>query len=255
MTKRKRQGGPLPMGEDRPRQTLFGWLRGRFFAGVVIAAPIAISVGIVYWLITVIDARVRPLLPPILDPETYTNIAIPGVGLMVAIVGLTLLGAIGANLIGRSVVNLTERLLNRIPVVSNIYGAFKQLFDILGSGDRKNFKEVVLVEYPKRGTWCIGFVSADAKGEMRDHLTDGFVGVFVPTTPNPTSGFLLYVHRSELKSLSMSVEEGAKMIISAGLVVPETLPVREPELDLPEPEAPARIASEPSEGETAHGPG
>jgi len=237
MTKRKNSDSPLAAALDAaPKQTLFGWLRGRFFAGVVIAAPIAISVGVVYWLITVIDARVKPLLPPVLDPETYTNIAIPGVGLLVAVIGLTLLGAIGTNLIGRSVVRLTERLLNRIPVVSNIYGAFKQLFDILGSGERTTFKEVVLVEYPRRESWCIGFVSAGAKGEVKDNLTSDFVGVFVPTTPNPTSGFLIYVHKSELKRLDMTVEDGAKMIISAGLVAPDRLPLKEPELDL-EPEA------------------
>lgn len=259
MSKRNRSDHPLPSLEDLPKLTLFGWLRGRFFAGVVIAAPIAISVGVVAWLITVIDARIKPLLPPVLDPETYTNIAIPGVGLVVAVVGLTLLGAVGTNLIGRSMVNLTERLLNRIPVVSNIYGAFKQLFDILGSGDRKNFKEVVLIEYPRRGTWCIGFLSAEAKGEVKDRLVDGSVGVFVPTTPNPTSGFLLYVPRSELKTLDMTVEEGAKMIISAGLVVPERLPVKDPDQDLdpgpdpdPRPQAPPPETT-PSAVETAHG--
>ncbi len=256
MSKRKRHDGPLPVLEDVPKPTLFGWLRARLVAGVVIAAPIAISVGIVYWLITVIDARVKPLLPPLLDPETYTNIAIPGVGVLVAIVGLILLGAVGTNLIGRWMVQLTERLLGQIPVVNSIYSAFKQLFDILGSGDRKNFKEVVLVEYPKRGSWCIGFVSANAMGELREHLTDDFVGVFVPTTPNPTSGFLLYVSRSELKFLDMSVEDGAKLIISAGLVVPDQLPVKDPEADpeapplQPDPQAPATLAT--SAPETAH---
>jgi len=252
MTKRKRFDGPLPALEDVPKPTLFGWLRARLIAGVVIAAPIAISVGIVYWLITVIDARVKPLLPPLLDPETYTNIAIPGVGVLVAILGLILLGAIGTNLIGRWMVQLTERLLSQIPVVSNIYGAFKQLFDILGSGDRKNFKEVVLVEYPKRGTWCLGFVSADAKGELREQLTSDFVGVFVPTTPNPTSGFLMYVNRNELKYLDMSVEDGAKLIISAGLVVPDQLPVREPGQELPQPGSPAPVTAGTSAPETAH---
>lgn len=236
--KRKDRDTPL-MGEtEPPKQTLFAWLRGRFFAGVVIAAPIAISVGVVYWLITVIDARVKPLLPPILDPETYTNIAIPGVGVLVAIIGLTLLGAVATNLIGRSAVSLTDRVLSRIPVVSNIYGAFKQLFDLLASNDQASFKEVVLVEYPKKGTWCIGFLTAKAKGEVRSKLGDAFTGVFVPTTPNPTSGFLMYLHTSEIIHLKMSIEEGAKMIISAGLVVPDELPMSDEDrakLNQPEP--------------------
>jgi len=248
MSKRKRRKDHETslMGEpEPPKQTLFAWLRGRFFAGVVIAAPIAISVGVVYWLITVIDARIKPLLPPILDPETYTNIAIPGVGVVVAIIGLTLLGAIATNLLGRSAVSLTDRVLSRVPVVSNIYGAFKQLFDLLASNDQASFKEVVLVEYPKKGTWCIGFLTARAKGEVRTRLGEEFTGVFVPTTPNPTSGFLMYLHKSEIIHLKMSVEDGAKMIISAGLVVPDELPMSEEDrarLNPPEPNRPTPAA-------------
>lgn len=214
---------------EPPRQTLFGWLRGRFFAGIVIAAPIAISISLVYWLITVIDARVKPLLPPILDPETYTNIAIPGVGVLVAVVALTLLGAVATNLIGRAALRLSDRILSRIPVVSNIYNAFKQLFELLASGEQGNFQEVVLVEYPKKGTWCIGFLTAPAKGEIKTRLSGEFRGVFVPTTPNPTSGFLMYMKSDEIIRLKMSVEEGARMIISAGLVVPDEMPMEDQE--------------------------
>lgn len=211
----------LPGGEPAPKLTLFAWLRARFFAGVVIAAPIAISVGAVYWFITVIDGWLRPLLPPILKPETYTKFAIPGFGLLVAVIGLTLLGVIATNLIGRATVSLTDRVLSRVPVVSNIYSAFKQLFDILAANKETSFKEVVLVEYPKRDTWCIGFVTARPRGEVRDRLGDDYTGVFVPTTPNPTSGFLMYIPNSEILHLGMTIEDGAKMIISAGLVVPE----------------------------------
>ena len=233
MAKRKNKEHHHDLGimseTEPPRQTLFGWLRGRFFAGIVIAAPIAISISIVYWLITVIDARVKPLLPPILDPETYTNIAIPGVGVLVAIVALTLLGAVATNLIGRAALRLSDRILSRIPVVSNIYNAFKQLFELLASSDQNNFQEVVLVEYPKRGTWCLGFLTARAKGEIKTKLSLDYVGVFVPTTPNPTSGFLMYIPDSEVIHLKMSVEEGARMIISAGLVVPDEMPMEEEE--------------------------
>ena len=259
MASRKKKDTPLLPPEDLPKQTLFGWLRGRFFAGIVIAAPITISLSVVAWLITVIDARVKPLLPPLLKPETYTNIAIPGVGVVVAVIGLTLLGAVATNLIGRSLVGATERLLGRIPVVSNIYGAFKQLFDILGSSDQASFKEVVLVEYPKRGTWCIGFLTAKARGEVKTELGQEYVGVFVPTTPNPTSGFLMYVPSAEVKHLAMTVEEGAKMIISAGLVVPEHLSVIDGDDGVkPPPEALADRPAEPSPqaasepGERAH---
>ncbi|MEO0465762.1 MAG: DUF502 domain-containing protein [Pseudomonadota bacterium] len=250
MTKRKTRKDHEPglIGEpEPPKQTLFAWLRGRFFAGVVIAAPIAISVGVVYWLITVIDARIKPLLPPILKPESYTNFAIPGFGVLVAVIGLTLLGAIATNLIGRSAVSLSDRILSRVPVVSNIYGAFKQLFDLLGSSDQASFKEVVLVEYPKKGTWCIGFLTARAKGEVRTQLGSEFIGVFVPTTPNPTSGFLMYLPSDEIIHLKMTVEEGAKMIISAGLVVPDDLPMSDEDKDKLLPVEPVK-----TEAETAH---
>ena len=209
---------------EPPRQSLFAWLRGRFFAGMVIAAPIAITFWVIQFLITFIDNRVKPLLPPILKPETYTNYAIPGFGVLVTIVALTILGAVATNLIGRSVISASDRLLSRIPVVRNVYSALKQLFEVLTNSQTANFDSVVLVEYPRRGSWCIGFVSSGARGEVKARLDGDYIGVFVPTTPNPTSGFLIYVERGEVIETDMTVEEGAKMILSAGLVVPEPKP-------------------------------
>lgn len=234
--------------EDAPKQSVFAWLRGRFFAGMVIAAPIAITFWVIQFLITFIDNRVKPLLPPILKPETYTNYAIPGFGVLVTIIALTVLGAVATNLMGRAVINASDRLLSRIPIVRNVYSAFKQLFDVIGSNQTANFDEVVMVEYPRRGSWCIGFVASGAKGEIAHRLSEETVGVFVPTTPNPTSGFLIYVQRSEVIEMDMSVEEGAKMILSAGLVVPAFPPKPEPDAeDEPieppaEPSAPAQAA-------------
>ncbi len=207
--------------EPPRKQSLFAWLRARFFAGMVIAAPIAITFWVIQFLITFIDNRVKPLLPPVLKPETYTNYAIPGVGVLVTVIALTILGAVATNLIGRSLINSSDRLLSRIPIVRNVYSAFKQLFEVLGNNQTASFDSVVLVEYPRRGSWCIGFVASGAKGEVKARLTDDHIGVFVPTTPNPTSGFLVYVTRAEVKELDMTVEEGAKLILSAGLVVPE----------------------------------
>ncbi len=211
----------IPGLEPPPKVSLFVWLRARFFAGIIIAAPIAISVSIVYWLITLIDSKVKPLLPPLLKPETYTNIAIPGFGVLVAVILLTLIGAIGTNLIGRSILGYSDRLLSRIPVVSNLYTGLKQLFEIFGSSQQDSFKEVVMVEYPRKGIWAVGFLTAGVKGEMVSRLGEGFKGVFIPTTPNPTSGFLIFYHESDIRPLSMTVEEGAKLIFTAGLVVPE----------------------------------
>ena len=228
MRKKNQRLTPDEMMPPTRKQGLFGWLRGRFFAGMVIAAPLAATFFILQFLITFIDNKVRPLLPPVLKPETYTNYAIPGFGVLVLVIALTFLGAIAANLVGRSLLATTDRLLSRIPIVKNVYAAIKQLTEVLANNQQASFDRVVMVEYPKQGSWCIGFVSSGAQGEIKAHLGEKFVGVFVPTTPNPTSGFLIYVDKAECIELDMSVEEGAKMILTAGLVVPDHKPATEP---------------------------
>ncbi len=210
-------GKPKPLG-------LFAWLRGRFFAGMVIAAPLAATYFILQFLITFIDNKVKPLLPPLLKPETYTNYAIPGFGVLVLVIALTILGAVTANLVGRSFLSLTDRVLSRIPIVRNVYAAIKQLTEVLANNKQASFDRCVMVEYPKQGSWCIGFVSSHAKGEIGAKVGTQKIGVFVPTTPNPTSGFLIYVDEKEAIPLEMTVEEGAKMILTAGLVVPDFEP-------------------------------
>lgn len=219
---------PKPLG-------LFAWLRGRFFAGMVIAAPLAATFFILQFLITFIDDRVKPLLPPLLQPETYTNYAIPGFGVLVLVVALTILGAITANLVGRSLLRATDRILSRIPIVKNVYAAIKQLTEVLANNQQASFDRCVMVEYPKKDSWCIAFVSSHAQGEIGSKLGTSKIGVFVPTTPNPTSGFLIYVEESETIALDMTVEEGAKMILTAGLVVPDFDPAN-PNLSVADPE-------------------
>ena len=209
------------MAPEPKRLSLWAWLRGRFLAGMVIAAPIAITFFVLQFLINFIDNRVKPLLPPVIQPETYTNIAIPGFGVLVMIIALTILGAVTTNLLGRSVVRGADRLLSSVPIVRNVYAAFKQLVEVLTNNQQSSYDRVVMVEYPKVGSWCIGFVSTNAQGEIAHRLSPEFVGVFVPTTPNPTSGFLIYVKETECIEMDMSIEDGAKMILSAGLVVPE----------------------------------
>ena len=208
---------PKPVG-------LFAWLRGRFFAGMVIAAPLAATFFILQFLITWIDDRVKPLLPPLLKPETYTNYAIPGFGVLVLAVALTILGAITANLVGRSLLAATDRIFSRIPIVKNVYAAIKQLTEVLANNQQASFDRCVMIEYPKKDSWCIGFVSSHAQGEIGAKLGSSKIGVFVPTSPNPTSGFLIYIEENEVIPLQMTVEEGAKMILTAGLVVPEFTP-------------------------------
>ncbi len=197
-----------------------GWLRSRFFTGIVVTAPIAITVGLISAVISFIDSKVKPLIPDQWNPETYTQFALPGLGVFVVVISVLFIGIIAANLIGRSLVGVGEGLIGRVPLVRNIYTAVKQIFETLAASQTDNFKEVVMLEYPRKGAWAVGFITASVRGDMAQKMP-GMVGVFVPTTPNPTSGFLIYVKREDLVVLDMSVEEGAKLIISAGLVVPE----------------------------------
>lgn len=213
-----------------PKQSVIAWLRSRFVAGMFLALPVVVTFLLLRWLIDEIDKRVVPLLPPALQPETYLNYAVPGLGLIVLVVFLTLLGAVTTNFLGRYFVGLSDRILLRIPFVRSIYSILKQVVDVFANNDsRDQFKEVVMVQYPRGGTWAIGFVSGGAKGEIRARVGEDVIGVFVPTTPNPTSGFLLYCKETEVIRLDMTVEEAAKVIFSAGLVIPEWPVAAQPE--------------------------
>ena len=210
-------------GEPRRRSNLLGWLRGRFLAGIVVAAPIGITIFLTWKFIEFVDDTVKPLIPDRWNPETYTQFALPGLGLVFAVIALTLIGTVAANLLGKYLLSFGDWLIGRVPLVRSIHMTLKQVLTIFTSGQTRSFREVVMVEYPRRDSWAIGFVTSEVRGELAEK-TPGMVGVFIPTTPNPTSGFLIYVDRKDLKPLDMSVEEGAKLIISAGLIVPEATP-------------------------------
>ncbi len=200
-------------------------LRNYFLTGLVIAAPIAITISTTLWIIELIDNWVLRFVPKIYLPETYLQFSIPGLGVIFAIFWLIVLGALTANFVGRAVVNLGTSWLEKMPGVRTIYKALKQIFETLISQGKASFKQVVLIEYPRKGIFAIAFISTDTKGEVARKLDDEMVSVFLPTTPNPTSGFLLFVPKKDVKVLDMSVEDGAKLVISAGLVNPEDLPV------------------------------
>ena len=204
------------------KQGVFAWLRARFVAGMLIALPIVATFVILEFLINLIDSRVVPILPPSLRPETYLDYAVPGFGLIILILFLTLVGAVATNFLGRFFVNLTDRVLTRVPVVRSVYSVFKQIRDVFQNNTAGQYKEVAMVQYPREGSWVIGFVAGQARGEIRERLGADFIAIFVPTTPNPTSGFLIYVQQSKVIPLKMSVEEGAKVIFSGGLVVPDS---------------------------------
>jgi len=207
------------------RGNIVSRLRNYFLTGLVIAAPISITVYITWSFVDLVDNWFKPLLPAAYNPETYLPFAVPGVGLIFAIIMLMVLGALTANLFGRTIVGFGERFLDNMPFVRNLYKALKQIFETAISQSKSSFQEVGLIEYPRKGLYALVFVSTRTKGEVLSragHEKDGMLSVFLPTTPNPTSGFLLFVPRKDIELLSMSVEEAAKMVISAGLVTPKT---------------------------------
>jgi uncharacterized membrane protein len=206
---------PRPM-----RLGLWARLRGYFFAGMLVTAPIAITVYIALLLISFVDERVFALIPPVYNPETYLPFSVPGIGVVLMLIILTLIGAVAAGYLGKLLLRLSDRLLNRMPVVRSIYGVAKQVVETVVSNKSVAFREVVLIEYPRSGIWTIGFLTGRTINQIREAVGHEMVNVFVPTTPNPTSGFLLFLPENDVHRLPMSVEEGIKLVISAGIVLP-----------------------------------
>jgi uncharacterized membrane protein len=202
------------------RPGFFGRLRTWLFAGVLVTAPIVITFYLIWWVIRFVDAIVTPMIPLRYQPETYLQFGVPGLGLVIVLLGLTIIGALTTSLLGRYFLSLSDRLLARMPVVRGIYGATKQVFETIFSSQGNAFRSVVLVEFPRVGAWSLGFITATTTGEIADHAATPLVNVFVPTTPNPTSGYLLFVPRKDVIELQMTVEEGIKMIVSGGIVTP-----------------------------------
>lgn len=199
-------------------RTLFNArLRNYLLTGILVTAPITITVWISWQILQFFDATARHLVPD----GWYPDIAIPGLGLLVVFLGLTLVGALTAGLVGRLFVRTSERILNGMPVVRSVYGAIKQILETVLAQRATAFRQVVLIEYPRRGIWAAGFVSGSTKGEVRRKIDHDLVNVFLPTTPNPTSGFLLFVPREDVRVLDMTIEEGIKLVVSGGIVTPE----------------------------------
>jgi len=203
-----------------PKLELMRHLRGYFFAGVLITAPISLTFYFAWAFIHWVDSQVTPLIPEKYNPETYLPFTVPGLGLVVVLVVLTLVGALTAGILGRLWVRTSERVLNRMPVIRGLYGAIKQIFETVLAKKTQAFSSVVLVEYPRRDIWTIAFITSTPEGEIPDLIDDELINVYVPTTPNPTSGFLLFVPKKDAIFLSMTVEEGLKMVISGGIVTP-----------------------------------
>lgn len=201
-----------------------GRLRTYFLAGVVVAAPIGITIWLVWSIVSLFDTWVKPLIPGSYNPDTYLPFELPGVGLVVALIVITLIGALAANLVGRTVLFYWEYFLGRMPVVRSVYAAVKQIFQTAFAKPGSNFQEVGLIEFPRGGAHVIVFLARGLdSGEIGLPPGEAMYSAFMPTTPNPTSGFLFFLHKDEVTILDLTVEEAAKIIISAGLVSPDRL--------------------------------
>ena len=220
--------GPFVREEDIPvliapakRPGIFTRLRNYFLTGIIVTAPIALTIYLTWQFIDWVDSQAIPLLPAKYNPENYLPFSLPGLGLVISVVILTFVGFLTANIFGRTLLRTGERLVNRMPVVRSIYGAFKQILETVLSQSSNSFRQAVLVEYPRRGVWTVAFVTGETEGEVAQRLDDEMINIYVPTTPNPTSGFLLMVPRRDLIFLDMPVEDAAKYIISIGVIAPE----------------------------------
>lgn len=210
------------MSEKQKRQGAGRRLRNYFLTGLIIVAPLAITVYLTWTFIGWVDSWVKPYIPTVYNPDYYLPFAVPGFGLLTALFLITMIGFLTANLVGRSIIAFGESLLDRMPLVRSLYKGLKQIFQTVLAEQSSSFKQAGLIEYPRRGLWSIVFIATDTRGEVDHRLPEPeSISVFLPTTPNPTSGFLLFVPRQDIIILDMSVEEAAKMVISAGLVSPD----------------------------------
>jgi uncharacterized membrane protein len=220
--------------EPRRKGSLFGRLRASFLTGLVVIAPVGLTIWLIWTVVGWIDGMVLPFVPRAYHPDRMiqdffglardSQINVRGIGVIIFLVFTIIVGWMAKGLIGRSVLRFGESLVERTPVVRSIYSGIKQISETVFAQSERSFEKACLVEYPRRGIWAIGFVSTTAKGEITRHAgnQNGLMSVFLPTTPNPTSGFLLFVPAEEVIELDMSVEDAAKLVISAGLVYPNS---------------------------------
>jgi len=196
-------------------------------AGLLVWLPLAITVAVLSWLLGAMDgvfAWVLGLLEPVLPGSAHGAIQalqkVPGLGVVVVLLALYLTGVFAANVLGQWAVHRWHEVMHRVPIVKSIYSSVKQVSDTLFSSSGQAFREAVLVQYPRPGAWTIAFVTGKPGGEVVDHLRGDYVSVYVPTTPNPTSGFFLMMARADVVALQMSVDEALKYVISMGVVAP-----------------------------------
>ncbi|MBT5822444.1 MAG: DUF502 domain-containing protein [Planktotalea sp.] len=220
-----------PFDEKPRRPGLFASLRASFLTGLIVIAPVGLTIWLIWSVIGWIDSVVLPLVPYDFQPEEYIGINLRGIGVIIFLLFTIIVGWLAKGLLGRSLIRVAENVVQNVPVVRSIYSGVKQIAETVFAQSERSFEKACLFEYPRKGIWAIGFISTTAKGEVADRATTSgdLVSVFVPTTPNPTSGFLLFFPREDIMELEMSVEDAAKLVISAGLVYPNPKDPSRPE--------------------------
>ena len=211
-----------PFDDKNRKPGLLSGLRNSFLTGIVVIAPVGLTVWLIWTVVGWIDGFVLPLVPANLRPEQYIGINLRGVGLIFLLFFTVVVGWIAKGLIGRSLIRTAESLVDRMPVVRSIYSGIKQISETVFAQSDRSFEKACLIQYPRKGIWAVGFISTTAKGEVEERAETGgrLLSVFVPTPPTPTSGFLLFFPAEAVIELDMSVEDAAKLVISAGLVYP-----------------------------------
>ncbi|KIC44510.1 MAG: DUF502 domain-containing protein [Ruegeria sp.] len=218
--------------EPNRRPGLFAGLRASFLTGIVVIAPVWLTVWLIWSVVGWIDSAVLPLVPQRFQPQEYVGINLRGVGVIIFLIFTVIVGWIAKGILGRSLIHFAESLVDRMPVVRSVYSGIKQISETVFAQTERSFEKACLIQYPRRGIWAIGFVSTTARGEVSARAETGgeLLSVFIPTTPNPTSGFLLFFPAEDVILLDMSIEDAAKLVISAGLVYPnEKDPTQPPE--------------------------
>ena len=208
--------------------TIMKWMKKKlkryFIAGLLAVIPIGLTLLVVVWTINLMDRLLLRFIPRRYWPEMLFGFDLPGVGVLATLLLIPLAGALVTSYFGRTLLHFSERLMGQIPLVKGIYGLFRQVADTVLSAERTGFRRVVLIEYPRRGIWSVGFVTGVSQGEVQLLTEQRMLNVFMPTTPNPTSGYYILVPESEARTLSMTVDEAFKLIISGGMVAPPTPP-------------------------------
>jgi uncharacterized membrane protein len=212
--------GPAPIVKG---SGLGGRIRNWFLTGVIVAGPLAVTAYIVWWFIDTVDNWVRRLVPMNVWPDTYLPVRVPGLGVIVAFLALTLLGFLAANLAGRSLIRLGEAILARMPIVRSIYKSVKQIFETVFSQSGTAFRKVGLIEFPHKGAWSIVFIAAPPGQGVDEHLPpdETYISVFLPCTPNPTTGFYFFLPARDVIEVPLSPDAAAKLIMSCGVIQPD----------------------------------